>query len=256
MRELNLIRTQKCLDGVVLHILLDRPKANILDAAMISSIVETLNTELTDEMRLVVFEGAGNHFSFGASVEEHQAEQVSAMLTAFHGLFRTLADLAVPTCALVRGQCLGGGMELACWCTWVVATPDARFGQPEIQLAVFPPMASLILPWRAGGQAALDLCMSGRSITADEALRLGIVNAVVDNPEEWWKKLVHTQLSKTSALSLRYAERAVRIQLIQQLDRDIPVLEELYVDELMKTHDANEGVGAFLERRPPKYTNR
>lgn len=242
------------LDGAALRIVLNRPKANILDAAMIGAIVDAL-AEVKPETRLIVFEGAGDHFCFGASVEEHQAEQAAAMLTAFHGLFRKLAELAVPTCALVRGQCLGGGLELASWCSFIVATPEARLGQPEIQLAVFPPMASILLPWRAGGLAALDLCVTGRSLKADEALRLNIVNAVTDEPEEWWKQLVTKRLQKTSASSLRFAERAVRRQLTRQLAQDIPELERLYVDELMKTPDANEGIAAFLERRPAEFTH-
>lgn len=254
MTQTQVIRTQRELDGAALRIVLDRPKANILDAEMIGAIVEALDA-VEAETRLIVFEGAGEHFCFGASVEEHRAEQAQAMLTAFHGLFRKLAELAVPTCAVVRGQCLGGGLELASWCSFIVATPDARLGQPEIQLAVFPPMASILLPWRAGGLAALDLCVTGRSLKAEDALRLNIVNMVTEDPEAWWHALVQRRLAKTSATSLRYAERAVRLRLMQQLDQDIPLLERLYVDELMKTPDANEGIAAFLERRSPEFTH-
>ncbi len=242
--------------GRVLHILLNAPKANILDAAMIGAISLALDKEVREETCLIVFEGAGDNFCFGASVEEHKAEKASGMLEVFHGLFRQLADLAVPTCAVVRGQCLGGGLELASWCTWIVATPDARFGQPEIQLAVFPPMASVLLPWRAGGQVALDLCVSGRSLRADEALSSRVINAVTEDPSAWWEALVEKRLGRTSASSLRYAERAVRLQLMRQLDDAIPELERLYLDRLMDTHDANEGIHAFTERREPLYQHR
>ena len=250
-----MIRIEEELEGTALRLILNQPKANILDAAMIRALREALATKVTDDTRLVIFEGEGKHFSFGASVEEHQAEQAQAMLTEFHGLFRDLAALAVPTCAVVRGQCLGGGLELASWCSWIVATPGASLGQPEIRLAVFPPMASILLPWRAGGRAALDLCLTGRSLTAQEALDMGIINAVVDDPEIWWRNLVAETLSKTSARSLRYAERAVRRSLMRDFEREVAALESLYVDELMKTHDANEGIAAFLERRKPLYTN-
>ncbi len=250
-----MIATDKRLDGAVLHLVLDRPKANILDEAMIASICEAIDTEVKPETRLLVFEGAGDHFSFGASVEEHEASRVKGMLSAFHGLFRKLGDVAVPTCAVVRGQCLGGGLELASWCSWIVATPDARLGQPEIKLAVFPPMASILLPWRAGGRAALDLCVSGRSVTAEEALAMGLVNEVTADPEAYTTELA-TRLAKSSASSLRYAERAVRRSLLSRMDRDIPELERLYVEELMKTPDANEGIAAFLERRSPEFTHR
>ena len=242
--------------GSVLHILLNTPKGNILDAAMIGAISQALDTDVQEETCLIVFEGAGEHFCFGASVEEHKAEDAGGMLEAFHGLFRQLASLAVPTCAVVRGQCLGGGLELASWCTWIVATSDARLGQPEIQLAVFPPMASILLPWRAGGQIALDLCVSGRSLSADEALDWGMINAVSEDPTTWWEELVENKLSRTSASSLRYAERAVRLQLIRRLDDTIPELEHLYLDRLMSSHDANEGIHAFIERRKPLFEHR
>ena len=220
---------------------------------MIGAISKAVDTMVSDETCLIVFEGAGDHFCFGASVEEHRAEEAAAMLAAFHGLFRKLASLGVPTLAVVRGQCLGGGLELASWCTWIVATPEAQLGQPEIQLAVFPPMASLLLPWRAGGQVALDLCVSGRSLSSDAALSLGVINAVTEDPTAWWDDLVEKRLSRTSASSLRFAERAVRRQLMYQLETALPDLEQLYLDHLMKTHDANEGIHAFIERRKPNF---
>jgi cyclohexa-1,5-dienecarbonyl-CoA hydratase len=155
----------------------------------------------------------------------------------------------------VRGQCLGGGLELASWCTWIAASPDARFGQPEIVLAVFPPMASLLLPWRVGGAAALDLCVSGRSYSADEALACGLIQAVTDAPDAWWRALYTERLAPMSASSLRYAERAVRLTLTDQLDTHLPKIERIYLAELMATHDANEGIEAFIERRPPTFTH-
>jgi len=250
-----MIRVDRPCDGTVLHITLDRPKANILDAAMIGAISQALDEHVTGETCLVVFEGAGDHFCFGASVEEHQADRAGDMLATFHGLFRKLADLAVPTAAVVRGQCLGGGLELASWCTWIIATATARLGQPEIKLAVFPPMASLLLPWRVGGGAALDLCVSGRSVTAEEALAMGLVSVVTEDPEAWWRDKVEAELGRTSATSLRYAERAVRLDLLERMERQLPELERLYLDELMTTLDANEGITAFLERRAPNFTN-
>ena len=243
-------------EGLALHLTLDAPKANVLSAKMIAALESALDAEIKPSTRLVVFEGAGKHFSFGASVEEHQAAQAPAMLEAFHGLFRKLAALAVPTCAVVRGQCLGGGLELASWCTWIVASPDARLGQPEIQLAVFPPMASLLLPWRVGGGAALDLCLSGRTVDADEALHMGLISAVAEDPTAWWHRLVERRLAKMSAAALRFGEQAARMGLMSDMDTLLPQLERLYLDELMQTHDANEGIAAFLEGRPAQYLDR
>ncbi len=250
-----MILAQDLMNGAVLQLVLNRPKANILDAEMIGSIVDALDTRVTADTKLIVFEGQGKHFCFGASVAEHQKEQAGDMLRAFHGMFRKLAQLAVPTCAVVRGQCLGGGLELASWCTWIVATPDARLGQPEIKLAVFPPMASLVLPWRVGGGVGLDLCVSGRSVKAEEALAIGLITAVTDDPAGWWRNLYEKNLALTSARSLRFAERAVRVELMQRMETQLPILEGLYLTELMNTHDANEGIAAFLERRTPTFTN-
>jgi len=251
-----MISTETMMDGAVFRVVLDRPKANVLDAAMIADIIETLGTQVPSCARLLIFEGAGKHFSFGASVEEHQADQVAEMLDTFHALFHQLDELGVPTCAVVRGQCLGGGLELASWCTWIVATPEAKLGQPEIRLGVFPPMASVLLPWRVGGRAALDLCVSGRSVTAQEALEMGLVNVVTEDPEAWWRALVTNHLATTSASSLRHAERAVRADLRARIERDLPQLERQYIRELMATHDANEGIAAFLERRPSQWRHR
>lgn len=250
-----MIREQTLEGGGVLHLTLDRPKANILDAEMIRGVRGAVERGLRPETKLLVFEGAGDHFCFGASVEEHRAEQAGEMLAGFHGMFRDLARAAVPTCAVVRGQCLGGGLELASWCTWIVASPDARLGQPEIRLAVFPPMASLLLPWRVGGGAALDLCVSGRSLTAARALEIGLLSAVSEDPGAWWRALYAEQLAPMSASSLRLAERAARLSLLRRMEAELPALERLYLDELMATRDANEGIQAFLERRRPTWTN-
>lgn len=250
-----MIRTESLEDGAVTRIVLDAPKANILDAAMIAGVSRAFDERVTKDTKLVIFQGAGRHFSFGASVEEHQKEQAATMLSAFHGLFRKMAEVAVPTCALIDGQCLGGGLELAAWCTLIVATPVARLGQPEIQLGVIAPMASVLLPWRAGGRAALDLCVTGRTISAQEAMRLGIVDAVVEDPEAWWRQHYAEYLKERSASSLRFAERAVRMDLMRRLQTDLPAIETLYLEELMATHDANEGIDAFIKRRKATFKN-
>ncbi len=242
-------------DGRVLRLTLNGSKGNILDTRMLAGI-EAAIARVHPEVTAIVFRGHGKHFSFGASVEEHQRDQAAEMLRRFHSLFLALAELSIPTCALVDGQCLGGGLELAAWCTWVAATPKARLGQPEIMLGVFPPMASIVLPWRAGGRAALDLCVSGRTVSADEAVAMGIVNAVTDDLEAWWTAHYDANLAGRSASSLRFAERAARLRLYETLRHDLQPLERLYLDELMATHDANEGIASFMERRAPRFEDR
>lgn len=248
------VRAELREDGRVLHLLLDAPKGNVLDGRMIAGLSEALARHgASPALRAIVIEGRGAHFSFGASVAEHTRAQAPAMLTALHGLFRVLAALAVPTVAVVRGACLGGGLELAAWCSWIFASPEATFGQPEIKLAVFPPMASLVLPWRLGGGRALDLCVSGRTLDAAEAKAIGLVHAIDPRPDEAARAFVAEHLLPRSGPSLRLAERAARAGLDALLRERLPLLERLYLDELMTTPDANEGIAAFLERRAPQW---
>jgi cyclohexa-1,5-dienecarbonyl-CoA hydratase len=243
-------------DGAVLHLTLDAPKANVLDAAMLGAIADALGEHGRDpRLRAIAFEGAGKHFSFGASIPEHLAARAPAMLETFHAVFRRLLELAVPTAAIVRGMCLGGGLELAAFCSWIFASSDAKLGQPEIKLAVFPPMASVLLPWRVGGGAAVDLCVAGRTISADEAHRRGLVHSVSDDPAASWLAHFRTELAPLSASSMRFAERAARLDLAHRLERDLPVLERLYLDELMTTRDATEGLAAYLDKRKPEWSD-
>ncbi len=249
------VRVERAHDGAMLRLVLDGPPANVLDAATIDALTEAV-AAADERTMLLVFDHSGPHFSFGASVAEHQRDQVASMLARFHALFLLLAEKAIPTAAVVRGRCLGGGLELASWCTWIVASPAAKLGQPEIKLAVFPPMASILLPWRIGGGAAADLCVSGRTIDAAEAHRLGLVTAVADDPAAWLDDFFDTHLRPGSAAALRFAERAARASLFAELNARLPALERLYLFELMKTHDANEGIRAFLAKEPPAYEHR
>jgi cyclohexa-1,5-dienecarbonyl-CoA hydratase len=249
------IRPVPLWDGAGLKLVLDAPKANVLDAEMMAEIRGHLRTTVpgTPGLKLIVFEGEGSHFCFGASVKEHQREQAAQMLAGFHGMFLDLIELAVPTAAVVRGQCLGGGMELAIFCHWIFASPSARFGQPEIQLGVFPPPASVILPLKLGQAAADHLCLSGESWTAEQARAAGLVHEVADDPMVALDAFFDKHLKPKSASSLRMATRAVRNGFHQTLRQQLPALERLYVDELMATHDANEGIAAFLEKRSPVW---
>ncbi len=249
------IRVETSHDSRMLRLVLDGAPANVLDAARIDALTESV-AAADERVMLIVFDHEGPSFSFGASVAEHQRDHAASMLARFHALFLALAEKAIPTAALVRGRCLGGGLELAAWCTWVVAAPDAKLGQPEIKLAVFPPMASILLPWRIGGGAAVDLCVSGRTIDAAEAHRVGLVSAIADDPRAWLEDFFETNLAAGSAAALRYGERAARASLMAELNLRLPWLERLYLFELMKTHDANEGIRAFLAKEAPRYEHR
>lgn len=240
--------------GALLVLTLNAPKANILDSAMMAGIEEALHQhEQSPALKGILFKGAGDHFCFGASVEEHRPEQAAAMLSRFHGLFRKLSALGIPTLSAVSGQCLGGGLELASYCTWIFAHPASKFGQPEMKLAVFPPMASIVLPWRIGGGRAMDLCISGRSVDAAYAKHIGLVHEIGDNPEAMAEQFFAEYLEPLSASSLRFAEKAARHSLNERFKTDLPAIEELYLEELMRTPDAREGIAAFLEKRKPQY---
>lgn len=254
MSDARSLKIERRAEGRVLHLLLDTPRGNVLDERMVRELGAALEEHGADPaLRAIVFEGAGSSFCYGASVAEHTWERAPAMLMRFHALFRQLAALAVPTAAVVRGACLGGGLELAAFCSFVFASPDATFGQPEIKLAVFPPLASLILPWRLGGGRALELCVAGRTWTAAEAHAAGLVHEIADDPAAACARFVAAELLPRSGTSLRLAERAVRIELDRLLRTALPQLEQLYLDELMATPDAHEGIAAFLEKRPPRW---
>ncbi|MCK6547597.1 enoyl-CoA hydratase/isomerase family protein [Myxococcota bacterium] len=248
------LRVEKVLGGRALHVVLNAPKGNILDVAMMTEISAALDAVKDDrELRLVVFEGAGPSFSFGASVEEHTREKAPEMLATFRGVFERLLTLSIPTLSVVRGQCLGGGAELALFSTWVYATPDARIGFPELKLGVFPPIAAVLLPWRAGGARGEDLQLTARIVAADEALRLGLVDRVAADAGDEWKQLAEEHLFPKSASSIRIAERVARRPLARAFREDLPEIERIYLEELMATHDANEGIRAFMERRAPVF---
>jgi len=243
-------------DGQVLRIVLASPPANILDAQAMAEIGEVLDTEGTKPaVKAIVFEGEGKHFCFGASVPEHTKERCGEMIAGFHGLFKKLLSLDVPLVALVRGQCLGGGMELAAFCSVIIADEKAKFGQPEIQLAVFPPVAALILPDIVGQARADDLVITGRSIEAKTARKWGLVHEVTEDCEQALQGFLAKQILPKSASSLRFAVRAVRSGWKQTLPARLDEMERLYVQELMETADANEGIGAFLEKRQPRWQN-
>lgn len=178
------------------------------------------------------------------------------MLPRFHGLIRAMLESRVVCLAAVRGQCLGGGLEVASLCHRVFASPDAKLGQPEIVLGVFAPVASVLLSERIGQPSADDLCLSGRTVPAGDALAMGLVDAVDDAPEEAAQAYAKKYLLRHSASSLRYAVAASRNRWTKRLERELPELERLYLDELMATADAKEGIRAFVEKRTPEWSHR
>lgn len=245
-------------------------KGNIVSFEMMTEIMEALSeVDRDSHVKAVAFTAVGKHFSFGASVEEHRSEPVNGtcsardMIAQFHEVILQIARTPVPVVSVVSGYCLGGAMELVLAGSIVFADSTAMFGQPEIQLGVFPPPASVLLPLKLGYSRAEPLLLSGAMIDAKQAVQLGLINYLIDADKKDPKAMLHTEASTwirehliaRSASSLRLAIRAERMRLIDILETELPILERLYIDELMATHDANEGIAAFLEKRPPVWVN-
>ena len=170
-------------DGALLRLTLARPKANIVDASMIAALSGALARHEADRaIRGVLLDAEGSHFSFGASVDEHLPASCRTMLAALHGLVMAMIEFPAPILVAVRGQCLGGGLEVAMAGSMIFAAPDAQLGQPEMKLGVFAPAASVLLPYRVNAAVAEDLLLSGRSVGAAEAREIGLVHAVADDP--------------------------------------------------------------------------
>ena len=244
-------------DGALLRLRLSRPKANIVDAAMIAALRAALREHLPGaRLRAVLLDAEGPHFSFGASVEEHLPGSAAAMLRELHALLLQLVGSPVPVLVAVRGQCLGGGLELAAAGHLIFAAPGAMFGQPEIKLAVFAPAASCLLPEKIGPSRSEDLLFSGRSIGAEEAHRIGLVNALADDPSQAALAYFEEHLASLSASSLRLAVRAARYDFVYRIRRKLAEVERLYLEELMATHDAVEGLTAFIAKRPAVWEDR
>ncbi|HQU49635.1 MAG TPA: cyclohexa-1,5-dienecarbonyl-CoA hydratase [Casimicrobiaceae bacterium] len=241
-------------DGALLRLTLARPKANIVDAAMIGALREALAAHAgTATLRGVLLGSEGPHFSFGASVEEHLPATCGAMLATLHALVMAMLEFPAPILVAVRGQCLGGGLEVAMAGSLVFAAPDAQLGQPEMKLGVFAPAASVLLPYRVNAAAAEDLLLSGRSVGAEEARAMGLVHAIADDPAAAALAWFDAHLAGKSAASLRYALRAARLGRIDAIRAGLAAVEKLYLQGLMNTRDANEGLAAFLARRPPAW---
>jgi cyclohexa-1,5-dienecarbonyl-CoA hydratase len=244
-------------DGRLLRLRLARPKANLVDAAMIAALDRALAEHLgNSKLGAVVLDAEGPHFSFGASVEEHLPDQCAAMLKGLHRLILRMVESPVPLLVAVRGQCLGGGLELALAGHLIFVAPDASLGQPEMKLGVFAPAASCLLPELIGPARAFDLLLSGRSITGAQAVAIGIAHEAVADPEHAALAYFEEHLRPKSASSLRHAVKAARLDYVARVKAKITAVEQLYLEGLMKTHDAVEGLDAFLGKRTAQWEHR
>ena len=234
-------------------------KGNIITGAMVEALRGALEGIANNPaLKLVTFEGAGADFSFGASVPEHAPDRIGEILPEMHHLIDDLLELPVVTAAVVRGRCLGGGFELALTCDFIFAAEDSVFGLPEIALGVFPPAACVLLPLRVGASVATRAILTGENIVARDWHSAGLVTLLApahelnDAVDSW----VANHLASRSAAALRHAAAGARMGVLTRVRETLPALEQLYLNELMRTHDAVEGIAAFIERRPPVWTDR
>jgi cyclohexa-1,5-dienecarbonyl-CoA hydratase len=222
------------------------PTGNIITADLVAALRSALaEIEEDRHLKLITIEGAGADFSFGASIPEHAAGEIGRVLPEMHGLIDDLLGTAAPTAALVRGRCLGGGFELALACDFIFAEQGASFALPEIALGVFPPAAAALLPLRAGYARATRAILTGEKTTVADWAGAGLVDVIAESGELQlaWRRL-------------RHATAAARMGLVAHVRQHLPQLERLYLNDLMRTHDAVEGIDAFLEKRKPSWTDR
>jgi cyclohexa-1,5-dienecarbonyl-CoA hydratase len=244
-------------DGRLLRLRLARPKANLIDAAMIAALDAAFVEHLSQpSLSGVLLDAEGANFSFGASVEEHLPGQCAKMLASLHGLIGRMLESPVPLMVAVHGRCLGGGLELALAGHLLFVSPSAELGQPEMKLGVFAPAASCLLPALVGPQHALDLLISGRSVSGSEAASLGMAAVAAAEPQNAALAYFEQHLKPKSARSLRYAVHSARFDYVSRVRSKLATVERLYLEELMQTRDAVEGLRAFIEKRPALWEHR
>src|SRR5439155_4741466 len=212
-----------------------------------------------DGVRLVEIRkgGLATGFSAGTEIRDHFPERAPEMLREFHSLIRSVLYAPRPTLAVVEGHCLGGGMELAMACDFIVASINARFGLPEINLGAFPPVAAVLLPRLIPEKRALEMILTGKPITAREAYELGLVNRVANKPDDLEEEVekFRNSIVRKSPRVLALARRAVRLGSREAFESGLREAERIYLDELLQTEDAEEGLRAYLEKREPKFEN-
>lgn len=240
----------------VARISINRPPLNILNAETLIELNMALEAVRNDaSVSVVVIRGAGDKaFCAGVDIKDHLPEKVASTLNVFNKVFYSMERLDKPTIAVVQGFALGGGCELATACDMVIASENAQFGQPEIKVGAIPPVAVALLPRLVGRKKAFEMIMTGESITAAEAKRIGLVNAVV--PIERLDQVADDMvdmLTQISPIVLKITRMALRESLDLGYLRGLDKVTDIYLSVLMRTEDSVEGLKAFLEKRKPQW---
>ncbi len=245
-------------DGAVARMTLNRPEHNLLNEAMLREIADGIGwVGEKVEIKLVVVDSACKVFCGGIDIGEYTSQRVFQMLDAFHGAFSAMLEVGKPVLCVVNGPAIGGGAELAAFGDFVVATPKARFAQPEISIGVFPPLASTILPFLVGPKTALELVLTGEPVSAERALELGIVNRLV--PEDKLEQTVNDLIARISSHSgpvLTMAKKAILGGMGMSLRDGLKHSMNIFLNELYRLEDSQEGLRALVEKRKPEWKNR
>jgi cyclohexa-1,5-dienecarbonyl-CoA hydratase len=246
------------LEDNVARLTLDRPEHNLLNERMLSELAAGINT-LGDRsnIKLIVLDSAAKAFCGGIEIGEYTQRRVFQLLDAFHAAFSAMLDTSCPVLVVVNGPAFGGGAELAALGDLVIATPKARFAQPEIRLGVFPPLAAAILPYILGPKQALELLLTGEAISAERARELGLVNWLVQENELHAKvEEVVTRVAAQSGPVLTMAKKAILGSLGLPLREGVRNSMKVFLNELADLEDSQEGLRALVEKRPPQWKNR
>jgi cyclohexa-1,5-dienecarbonyl-CoA hydratase len=242
----------------VARLTLNRPEHNLLNEAMLREISDGIACAgEREDVKLLVLDSACKIFCGGIDVGEYTSQRVFQMLDAFHGAFTSMLDVGKPVLCVVNGPAIGGGAELAAFGDLVIASPKARFAQPEITIGVFPPLASTILPYLVGPKVALELVLTGEAVTAERALELGMINRLV--PEAQLEQTVNELVSRISEHSgpvLAVAKKAILSGMGLSLREGMKKSADIFLNELYKLEDSQEGLRALVEKRKPNWKNR
>jgi len=245
-------------DSAWLRIVLAAPPGNVLSLQVVDTLRDTIAAVRgRPGIKWRMLEGAGKDFSFGASIPEHRAQEMIRVLPAAHRLLKDLLAFPAPTAALVSGRCLGGGFELALACDDIIATADARLGLPEIELGAFAPAAAALLPPRVGTSRAARALMTGEARAAEYWHDTGLLSLVTpkhslfDAARDWFDR----HFAPRSAVALAHAAEASRLTLRAQAEPALAAAEAQYLNHLLKTSDAAEGIQAWMEKRPPNWSH-
>jgi cyclohexa-1,5-dienecarbonyl-CoA hydratase len=256
--ESKLARVALDISPPVARIALHHPPLNIIDILMMEELAQALaEIESRQDVSVIVLRSEGKGFSAGVDVAAHIPDKVEEMLRKFHAVIRALIATRKVTIAAVHGHCLGGGAEVAMVCDMVFTTPSAQWGFPEIKLGCYPPVACTALAALVGQKRASEMILTGRAITGREAAQIGLANHAV--PEEELASAVEgcvADLTKLSPAALAVTKKAVYAWDSIHFDKGLARAEKIYLEELMKTEDAEEGIRAFIEKRDPKWTGK